>query len=73
MEFRKELTQAAFALMNKQRAELTKLEGIIDTARNGNKKAPEEWIVCSWELEVNLLRNNIDNLQKQIETQNFDW
>ncbi len=77
IEFRQDLTRAALVLIQNRRKKLDELEGIIARARKEqlkkNAKQTEEWIICSWELESNILKRDIEQLEKDIITQKFDW
>ncbi len=73
MEFRQDLTKGAFALMNEMREEITKLEKLIGSENPEENKGVSDWVFRTWELKLSLLRACIEDLQEQIETQNFNW
>lgn len=83
------LRQAAMVLLNSVREQAAKREAIITSVHNRAGKLQdinpddptkveikpdvEEWILVSWELELNMLKKNIEELEKMFVEDEFDW
>jgi hypothetical protein len=70
----KDLRMASIVILNKAKEEKARLENTVRSARIESKVNPvEEWITVSWELEIQLLQNKIDTIEKWIVDDNYDY
>lgn len=79
----KDLRQASICILNKKKIELDKFTAIAKRARDdkeasllaseASQQITEEWIIISWELEAQLLRDSIETIEKWIIEDSYNW
>lgn len=67
----RDLRQATVLLLSNTRDQVIKRETIIHSARA--KPDTEEWIIVSWELEIQLLKASIETMEKWIIEDEYDY
>lgn len=79
MEFKQRETKAAFMIINAMQEKLIQLNDYDELAQKKRKfktselKEQAEMFLTSHWMEVELLKGNIEQLQKDIENQSFDF
>jgi hypothetical protein len=73
----KYLRQAAVVLLGQTKKRIESIEERIITAKDkstdGMHRSIEEWIIISWELEKQLLENQIETLEKWIIEDEYNY
>jgi hypothetical protein len=64
---------AAMNVLEKLQTDLIDKESIIESASNNTEKPIEPWILTSWCLEAQLLKNSIEDIKNQFVTDNFNF
>lgn len=64
---------AAMNVLDKMQEKVAEKENIIHFVENEKEQKTEEWILHSWCMEVQLLKNAIEDLKNQIIEDEFDF
>ena len=72
--FKPNEVKAAMSLLHKLREKEKELEGLAESLEEKPEKDPDKaWIGISWAMELQLVRDNIQDVEKQIESNVFNF
>lgn len=72
-KFKKDETKAALHLARKLREDAQEKRELAKGAENYPTQNSEPWVAIAWRMEAEMMDNFSMELEKQIETQNFNF